>query len=92
MFSREVGCAPVLMTARAAATLTSPTSERSRGLKRIRYAASNSIKSCWNGPAKLASTFERDATSSRASLHRMRQSSTSRAALMLRPHVCVYAH
>ena len=56
MFSREVGCAPVsLMTLGAAATLTSPTSERSRGLKRIRYAASNSIKSCWNGPAKLAS-------------------------------------
>src|SRR5213594_2600188 len=47
----------------AAATLTSRTSERSRGLKRIRYAASNSIRSCWNGPAKLVSRFERDATS-----------------------------
>ena len=66
------------MTVGAAATLTSPTSERSRGLKRIRYAARNSIASCWNGPAKLASTFEKDATSPRASLHRMRQSSMSR--------------
>ena len=42
--------------------------------------------------AKLVSTFERDATSSRASLHRMRESSMSRAALTLRPDVCVYAH
>ena len=92
MFSREVGCAPDTMTLGAAATLTSPTSERSRGLKRIRYAASNSIRSCWNGPAKLVSTFERDATSPRASLHRTRESSMSRAALMLRPDVCVYAH
>jgi len=61
VFQRSGVRACTLMTLGVAATLISPTSERSRGLKRIRYAASNSIKSCWNGPAKSGSTLAPDA-------------------------------
>ena len=43
-------------------TLTSPAFEKSRGLRRIKFAARNLIAFYWNGLAKWVSMFEKRAT------------------------------